>query len=426
MQKSVLDMTSIQVEIEKTAKLGQQAATELNLLNSRKKNIILHAMAASVEANKSKIAGANQRDIEAAEQEGLSSAMVDRLRLTDSRIDSMIKGFRDVADLPDPIGQRISQWIRPNGLEIVKKRVPIGVIGIIYESRPNVTADTAILCFKTSNATILRGGKEAKHSNEAIADAMIEGGREKGLPEFGIQLIRTPDRAAVKALVQLEGLVDLIIPRGGEDLIRAVTNLARIPVIKHFKGVCHVYVDDAADLEMANSIAVNSKCQRPGVCNSMETLVIHKNVANEILPPLAASLRERNVELRGDETACKIVPDMKAAKESDWHEEYLDLVLSIRVVPSLKAAIDHINTYGSKHSDAIITDSEANQKTFMNEVDSAAVYVNASTRFTDGAEFGMGAEIGVSTDKLHARGPMALEELTSYKYLIHGSGQLKA
>jgi glutamate-5-semialdehyde dehydrogenase len=416
---------SVPAEIEKIARQGQQAATELNLLNSRKKNIILHAMADSVEANNSKLVEANQRDIDAAEQEGLTSAMVDRLRLTNGRIDSMIKGFRDVADLPDPIGQRISQWIRPNGLEIVKQRVPIGVIGIIYESRPNVTADTAVLCFKTSNATILRGGKEARHSNAAIADAMIEGGREKGLPEFGIQLIRTTDRAAVKALVQLENLIDLIIPRGGEELIRTVTDLARIPVIKHFKGVCHVYVDDAADQAMAKSIAENAKCQRPAVCNAMETLLVHKNIANEFLPPLAASLRNQGVELRGDEMARDLVPGMNEASEADWYEEYLDLVLSIRVVPSLKAAIDHINKYGSKHSDAIVTDSEAAQKTFMNEIDSATVYVNASTRFTDGAEFGMGAEIGVSTDKLHARGPMALEELTSYKYLIHGKGQVK-
>ena len=417
---------SVQEDIEKIAGQARQAAAELNLINSRKKNIILHAMADSLEARRRDIIRANQHDLEAAEQEGLSSAMIDRLRLTDSRMDAMIKGFRDVSDLADPIGQRISQWIRPNGLDIVKQRVPIGVIGIIYESRPNVTADTAVLCFKTSNATILRGGKEALHSNAAIADAMVEGGREKGLPEHGIQLIRTTDRAAVRTLVQLEGVVDLIIPRGGEELIRAVTDLARIPVIKHYKGVCHVYVDDAADLAMARRITENAKCQRPGVCNAVETLLVHEQIAGRFLPPLAEALTKQGVELRGDETARSVVPGMKEATEADWYEEYLDLVLSVRVVPSLKAAIDHINTYGSKHSDAIVTDSETAQKAFLNEVDSAAVYVNASTRFTDGAEFGMGAEIGISTDKLHARGPMALEELTTYKYLIHGKGQIKA
>lgn len=404
---------------------AQEAARELNLFNSRKKNVILHAMADAIEDSRGALAEANRQDLEAAQRDGLTDAMIDRLRLTDGRVQAMIKGFKEVADLPDPIGKRMSRWIRPNGLEIVKRRVPIGVVCVVYESRPNVTADTASLCFKTSNAIILRGGKEAFHSNHAIANAMIEGGRTKGLPEYAIQLIKTTDRNAVGELVKLEGLVDVVIPRGGESLIRAVVDQAKVPVIKHYKGVCHVYVDSAASLEMASEIAMNAKCQRPGVCNAMETLLVHADVAETFLPEIAAQLSEAGVTLRGDETSRRIVPTMDAASEDDWTEEYLELILSIKVVSSVQDAIDHINQYGSRHSDAIVTESEPAQKKFMQEVDAATVYVNASTRFTDGAEFGMGAEIGVSTDKLHARGPMALEELTSYKYLIQGNGQIK-
>ena len=413
---------------EDILEIGQQAkeaAQQLNLLNSRKKNVILHAMADAIDDHQGELTEANDRDIEEANNAGLSAAMVDRLRLTDARMAAMIKGFKDVADLPDPIGKRISRWIRPNGLEIVKRRVPIGVVCVVYESRPNVTADTASLCFKTSNAIILRGGKEARYSNRAIADAMIEGGRTKGLPEHAIQLINTIDRNAVGELVKLEGLIDLVIPRGGEALIRAVVEQSRVPVIKHYKGVCHVYVDAAANLEMAQDIAMNAKCQRPGVCNAMETLLVHTDVAEALLPELAQKLAGQGVTMRGDETSRRIVDTMEAATEEDWTEEYLDLILSIRVVSSIQDAISHINKYGSQHSDAIVTESKAAQNKFMLEVDAATVYVNASTRFTDGAEFGMGAEIGVSTDKLHARGPMALEELTSYKYLIQGKGQIR-
>jgi len=401
------------------------AAHALLLLGTRKKNAILQAMADALEERQNAIREANSRDLEDGREAGLSSALLDRLLLSDTRMQSMIKGVREVADLKDPVGTKISRWIRPNGLEIVKRRVPIGVIGIIYESRPNVTADTAALCFKTANAVILRGGKEASRSNAAIADALVAGGRRKGLPEHAVQLIRTTDREAVRELVQLEGRVDLVIPRGGENLIRAVTEMSRVPVLKHYKGVCHTYVDAAADLDMALSIVLNAKCQRPGVCNAMETLLVHADVAGEFLPRAAAALIEKGVELRGDPAARALVPEMKEALDADWYAEYLDLILAVRVVPSVEEAVAHINRYGSRHSDAIVTDNEAAQKKFVLEIDASTVYVNASTRFTDGGEFGMGAEIGISTDKLHARGPVGLEELTTYKYVVHGKGQVR-
>ncbi|MCK5849795.1 MAG: glutamate-5-semialdehyde dehydrogenase [Kiritimatiellae bacterium] len=401
------------------------ASHQLVLLHSRKKKAILQSMADEIDNQKAVIIEANNKDIAEAQNEGLSSAMIDRLRLTEGRIRNMVRGIRAVADLKDPIGSKISRWIRPNGLEIVKRCVPIGVIGIIYESRPNVTSDTATLCIKTSNAIILRGGKEAINSNIAIANALTAGGEKKGLPKNAIQLVRTTDRAAVTELVQLEGLIDLIIPRGGEALIRTVTEQARVPVIKHYKGVCHTYVDESADTEMALNIVVNAKCQRPGVCNATETLLVHKAIASDFLPKIATRLAEFEVELRGDAASRDIVPETKEATEDDWYTEYLDMILAIKVVSSVSEAIEHINKYGSKHSDAIITESEAAGKKFTQEVDSAAVYINASTRFTDGAEFGMGAEIGISTDKLHARGPMGLEELTTYKYVVFGKGQIR-
>lgn len=401
------------------------ASRELARLSSEAKNAILLAMAGALDGDKEKLVKANQKDLEEGLKSGLSVAMLDRLRLDDSRIAGMTKGLRTVARLSDPVGAQISRWTRPNGLDIIKRRVPIGVIGIIYESRPNVTADSAGLCFKTSNAVILRGGKEAMNSNLAIVKAMIEGGRAKGLPENAIQFITTTDRDAIRELVQLEGRVDLVIPRGGEALIRSVTEHARVPVIKHYKGVCHTYVDESANLDMALKVAENAKCQRPGVCNAMETLLVHEKVAKEFLPKLAARLTERGVELRGCAASRAIVPEMKEATEDDWYAEYLDLILAVRVVPSVQAAIEHINHYGSRHSDAIIADARAAQAMFTQDVDSATVYVNASTRFTDGGEFGMGAEIGISTDKLHARGPMGLEELTTYKYVIHGRGQIR-
>ncbi len=413
---------------EQVLKIGADAlaaSRELARLSTRKKNAILEAMGEELDAQRAFIQQENAKDLAAGKENGLSSAMLDRLELTDARIDGMIKGLRDVAVLNDPVGGEISTWNRPNGLVIRKVRVPIGVIGIIFESRPNVTCDAAALCFKTSNAVILRGGKEALHSNLAIAQAMQKGGIPKGMPEHAIQLIPTTDREAVKVMCQMTDYLDLIIPRGGEGLIKAVTEMSHVPVIKHYKGICHTYVDAAADLSMAWKISENAKCHRPGVCNAMETLLVHKDIAEAFLPKMGEIFAARGVELRGDETVCQLIPSAKPATEQDWYEEYLDLILAIRVVDSVDAAVAHINTYGSGHSDAIVTQDEAAEKTFLSEVDSSSVYVNASTRFTDGAEFGMGAEIGISTDKLHARGPMGLEELTTYKFVIEGAGQIR-
>ncbi len=401
------------------------ASRELTKLSTRKKNAILEAMAAELDTQRGLIQEENAKDLAAGKENGLSSAMLDRLELTDERIDGMIKGLRDVAILNDPVGNEISTWNRPNGLEIKKVRVPIGVIGIIFESRPNVTCDAAALCFKTSNAVILRGGKEAILSNLAIAKAMQAGGATKDMPEHAIQLIPTTDRAAVKVMCQMTDYLDLIIPRGGEGLIKAVTEMSHVPVIKHYKGICHTYIDATADLDMAWKISENAKCHRPGVCNAMETLLVHAAIAKTFLPKMGEIFTARGVELRGDEAVCTFIPEAKPATEADWYEEYLELILAIRVVDDVDAAIAHINQYGSGHSDAIVAQDEKTEKTFLAEVDSSSVYVNASTRFTDGAEFGMGAEIGISTDKLHARGPMGLEELTTYKFVIEGKGQIR-
>jgi len=369
---------------------------------------------------------ANTKDMEAGRKAGLSAAMLDRLKIDEKRIKAMAKGLREVAALKDPVGEVLLERKRPNGLLIMKVRVPIGVIGIIYESRPNVTADSAGLCLKTGNAVILRGGKEALFSNQAIADVMSRDGVKAGLPANAIQLIGTTDRDAIRVLVQMEGVIDLVIPRGGEALIRAVSEQARVPVIKHYKGVCHVFVDKDADLDMAEKIVVNAKCQRPGVCNAMETLLIDEKIAGKFVPRIVKTLQAKKVELRGDDKTRQLGGDtVKAATEDDWYAEYLELILAVRVVKNLDAAIVHINQYGSAHSDSIVTrDAKAAEK-FLNEVDSAAVFVNASTRFNDGSEFGMGAEIGISTDKLHARGPMGLEELCSYKWVVRGNGQVR-
>lgn len=413
---------------EEMIRMGDRAmaaARELARLPTRRKNSILISMADELEASAAEIKKANEADLEAGRQAGLSDALLDRLLVNDGRISSMARGLRSVAALKDPVGTKISRWIRPNGLEIIKQRVPIGVIGIVYESRPNVTADTAGLCLKTSNAVILRGGKEALASNLGIAKALIAGGVKKGLPENAIQMIDFTDREAVKELVQLEGRVDLIIPRGGEALIRAVTEQARVPVIKHYKGVCHVYVDASADIEMALSIAENAKCQRPGVCNAIEALLVHEAVAPEFLPRLAELAARNNVRLKGCEKTRELLPEIEPAGEEDWSTEWLDLILSVKIVDSIDAAVTHINQYGSHHSDAIVAGNDTAGKKFVQEVDSSTVYINASTRFTDGAEFGMGAEIGISTDKLHARGPMGLEELTTYKYIVSGKGQIR-
>ncbi|MDD5677413.1 MAG: glutamate-5-semialdehyde dehydrogenase [Kiritimatiellae bacterium] len=414
--------------------MGQRAlaaSRQLALLSARRKNGILQSMADQLISDSPRIQQENAANMEAGRQAGLSSALLDRLQLTSARIEAMAQGLREVAALPDPVGRVIRRWtrpsggVRPSGLQIVKRRVPIGVIGIIYESRPNVTADAAALCFKTSNAVILRGGKEATRSNSAIVQAMTTGGARKGLPADAIQFIQTHDHEAIRELVQLEGLVDLVIPRGGEALIRAVMEQTKVPVIKHYKGVCHVFVDESADPDMALAIIENAKCQRPGVCNAIEKVLIHEAIAGSFLPRMVERLQARGVELRGDEAARRIVATIKATTEEDWTAEYLGLILTIGIVPSAKAAVEHINRYSSHHSDAIIAASATAQKIFTDEVDSACVYVNASTRFTDGREFGMGAEIGISTDKLHARGPMGLEELTTYKYVIHGTGQVR-
>ena len=416
---------SIEDDVRIVGQQALQASRDLAMFSTKKKNAFLEAMADELESRKDQILEANDKDVQAGRAEGLSAVLLDRLTLTDEVYEAMIGGIQDVIGLKDQIGQKMSTWIRPNGLEINKVRVPIGVIGIIYESRPNVTADASVLCIKSSNTVILKGGKEALHSNRAIATALQEGGEKKGLPANAIQLIKTTDRSAVTALVRLNDYVDLVIPRGGEGLIHAVTVQATVPVIKHYKGVCHVYVDESADLDMAGDIIENAKCQRPGVCNSLETLLVNRSIAPAFLPRVAERLQAAGVELRGDEAARGLVPDMTEATEEDWSEEYLDLILSIAIVDDVKAAIEHINRYGSKHSDAIITQDERAQKCFMQQVDASTVYVNASTRFTDGNEFGLGAEMGISTDKLHARGPMGLEELTTYKYQVFGTGQIR-
>ena len=408
--------------------LGDQAlaaSRRMVNLSTRRKNAILEAMAQEIDARRAVIREANSRDVDEARANGLSPALIDRLTLTEPRIDAMVQGIREVAALPDPVGKRRARRVRPNGIVIEKRRVPIGVVAIIYESRPNVTADAAVLCIKSSNAVILRGGKEAIHSNQAIAAALAEGGGRAGLPRHAVQLVATTDREAVRDLVQMDDRVDVVIPRGGESLIRAVVEQSRVPVLKHYKGVCHVFVDAAANLDMALQIVENAKCQRPGTCNAAETLLVHADVAAAFLPRFAALCASRKIEVRADEAARTAVPAFRAATEEDWYAEYLDLILAVRVVKDLRAAIDHVNKYGSRHSDAIITQDERNAKKFLKEVDSAAVFVNASTRLHDGFEFGLGAEMGISTDKLHARGPMGLEELTTYKYLVRGTGQVR-
>jgi len=397
---------NIKDEIAAMGKKSVAAAYELAEMSTKKKNSILEAMANGIEEQKAAIRAANEKDLVAGREAGLNSALLDRLELTDKRMDGMINGLRNVVALQDPVGDEISSWIRPNGLNIRKIRVPIGVIAIIFESRPNVAAEAAALCFKTANALILRGGKEAIHSNRAVVEAMQSGGEAKGLPANSIQLVQTTDRSAVKELVQLSECIDLVIPRGGEGLIKAVTEMAHVPVIKHYKGVCHTYIDESADVDMALDIAINAKCQRPGVCNAMETLLVHSKIADAILPRLKERLDSKDVEIRGDSRTRSILPGIKTATEEDWHAEYLDMILAIRVVGSVEEAVAHINKYGSHHSDAIVANDESSQKFFTRGVDSATVYVNASTRFTDGGEFGLGAEIGISTDKLHARGPM--------------------
>ena len=418
------------------AKQAKTASRELAKLTTRGKNVCLFAMADALEKNSAALKEANALDMEAAVKLGLSPAMLDRLKLDDKRIAAMAKGLREVVALPDPIGKILDERVRPNGLKLQKISTPIGVVVIIYESRPNVTADAASLCFKSGNAVILRGGKEAMNSNQLIARTMIDAGKiaQDGFPEHAIQVVPVPDREAIPALLSLTQFVDLCMPRGGEGLIRAVTECSKVPVIKHYKGVCHVFVDADADLKMAEEIAMNAKIQRPAVCNAMETLLVDKAVAEKFLPVVAEKLLEKHVELRADEPSRGILNSklktqnskLRAVSEQDFYTEYNDYILNVRVVDGIRQAIDHINQYGSAHSDSIVTRNEKRARQFLGEVDSATVYWNASTRFTDGGEFGMGAEIGISTDKIGARGPMGLDELTSYKWIGFGSGQLRS
>ena len=412
-------------QVIRMARKAKQASQKLAKLSSTVKNEALLKMAQVLETHKDKILKLNHKDIVLAKAKGLPLALIDRLTLNEKRIKQMCDGLRQIAQLEDPVGKIESMWRRPNGLLIGRMRVPLGVIGIIYESRPNVTVDAAGLCLKAGNAVILRGGSEAINSNIALIDALSEAIQEVGLPGECIQLVRTTDRKAVGEMLKLNEYIDVIIPRGGESLIKMVTENSTIPVIKHYKGVCHVYVDEEADLKMAEKIAFNAKVQRPGVCNAMETLLVAEKIADKFLPVVIRKLQEAGVEIRGDEKTCKISPNVKRATEEDWSTEYLDLILSVKVVSGIDEAIVHINRYGSHHSDAIITNSYIKSRKFLREVDSAAVYVNASTRFTDGGEFGLGAEIGISTDKLHARGPMGVKELTTTKFIILGEGQIR-
>lgn len=418
-------MSDIQKQIETIGRQARHASRKLMGLSTEEKNRVLTAMADTLNENRETIRTENEKDVSDARKNKLSDAMVDRLILNDKRINGMIQGIRDIASLPDPVGRVLKSWEKENGLILQKTSGPIGVIGMIYESRPNVTADAAALCLKASNAVILRGGSEAFRSNHAIADAMLKGGRLAGLPEHALQLIPVRSREAVTHLITMDDFVDVLIPRGGEGLIRAVGENATVPVLKHYKGVCHVYVDDEADAEKAKKIVENAKCQRPGVCNAAETLLVNRNIAEKWLPEMSAILKDRGVELRGCELSRKLVPDMNPATEEDWYTEYLNMILSVKIVDDIEKAVQHINSYGSGHSDAIVSENPQHQDYFGKMVDSAAVYINASTRFTDGAEFGMGAEIGISTDRLHARGPVGLEELTTYKYVVSGNGQIR-
>ena len=416
-----------QDEVASKARQAREASRLLASLPTRVKDKALLAMADALEERQQFILQANAADVRRAQDKGLGEVFVDRLLLSEKRIAEMAAGLRDVAALPDPVGEVVAGWRRPNGLEIRKIRVPLGVIGIIYESRPNVTVDAAGLCLKAGNAVVLRGGSEAIESNIALVRVIGQPAGRAGVPEGAIGLIETTDRAAAEALMRLNEFVDVLIPRGGAGLIQTVVNTATVPVIETGVGNCHVFVDETADLDMAEAIVINAKCQRPGVCNAMETLLVHQEIAADFLPRAARSLVAQGVELRGCERTRRIVREFEIAQatEEDWRAEYLALVLAVRVVDDLDRAIEHITTYGTKHSEAIVTRDFDNARTFCDRVDAAAVYVNASTRFTDGAQFGLGAEIGISTQKLHARGPMGLRELTSTKYVIFGDGQLR-
>ncbi len=416
------DLTALMTDL---ATRARAAAAALVKATPDEKNDALERMAQAIEAEAETLKRENAKDLDAGRERGLSGAMLDRLELSDKRIAAMAQALREVVALPDPTGEIIESTTRPDGLRIARMRSPIGVIGIVYESRPNVTADASCLCLKSGNAVILRGGSEAIHSNTAIVEVLRSALAQSEIPADAIQLIPVTDRGAITAMLHLEGLMDLVIPRGGRGLIETVVREARMPVIKHYDGNCHVYVDRAADLAMAQRIALNAKIQRPGVCNAAETLLVHRDVADAFLGDALAALIAEGVEIRGDETVCGTEPRATAATDEDWGTEYLDKIFAVKVVESLDDAVTWINTHGSHHTDAIVTGDEARANRFLAEVDSACVHVNASTRFSDGGEFGLGCEIGISTDKLHARGPMGLEELTTYKYVAVGQGQIR-
>ena len=404
---------------------ARQSARVVAKASTDTKNRCLRDAAARLRTNQARIIEANRADVQRGREGGLSPALLDRLTLSESRVEAMAKGLEEVAQLADPVGETIAQWRRPNGLEIGQVRIPLGVVGVIYESRPSVTADATALCLKAGNAVVLKGGSEALETNSAIASVLADAAAAAELPANAVQLIATADREAVQVLVKQSRYINVIVPRGGESLIRAITESSTIPVIQHYAGICHTYVDEYADLVMAERICFNAKVQRPGVCNAMENMLVHAVVAPKFLPPMIRAFQQAGVEIRGCERTRWIVPGVNSATEDDWRAEYLDLILAVKVVDSVEEAIDFINTYGSGHSDAIVTEHLAHARRFLAEVDSATVYVNASTRFTDGYEFGFGAEVGISTNRLHARGPMGLRELTTYKYVVYGNGQIR-
>jgi glutamate-5-semialdehyde dehydrogenase len=413
---------------EDAIRLGRQAkaaSRQLAALSSDEKNRALRLMADRLEAESQYLMSENKKDLEAAQSAGLAGAVLDRIALTPSRVQAMAKALRDVAALTDPVREVVSMWRRPNGLQVGRMRIPLGVIGIIYEARPNVTAEAAALCLKSGNAVILRGGSEAHGSNRAIGEVLSNACAQTRVPAHAIQVVQSKDRGLVQELLQLEGYIDLIIPRGGEELIRAVVASSKVPVIKHYKGVCHVYVDADASLEMAERICINAKVQRPSVCNAMETLLVHQAIAPAFLPPLIEKYQAAGVEIRGCEKTCGLVSGIKKVMETDWSTEYLDLILSVRVVQDMDEAIDHIERYGSEHTETIVTNNYQKSREFIDRVNSSAVMVNASTRFNDGGELGLGAEIGISTSKIHAFGPMGLQELTTTKFVVFGDGQIR-
>lgn len=423
---SIAENVNLSTYCEETAVRAQAASRMLDSVSGQQKNNWLRHSAVALRERAGKIIAANQKDLDAAPEYGLTDAAIDRLRLTTVVIDGIAGALEEIAAFPDPIGAVIESSVRPNGLEIQKVRVPLGVVFFIYESRPNVTADAAAICIKSGNAVILRGGKEAIHSSQAIVDILREEAQNEGIPEDAIQLVSTTDREAVGHFLKLDQYIDVAIPRGGEGLIRRVAEEATMPVIKHFAGNCHVYVDSAANLDTALEVTINSKCHRYGVCNAAESLVVHSSVAPRFLPRLAEQFESRGVEMRGDKRACALIPCSRGATEGDFGAEYLGPIISIKVVDSLDEAIQHINRYSSKHTEAILTKDLNHAREFARRIDSSSVMVNASTRFNDGGQFGLGAEIGISTDKFHARGPCGVEALTSYKYLVYGNGQVRS